>query len=94
MLMETLYNPDKIPSAEPSLERNIVPDNKNTEKFTASPCKPQLNLLCGDIPPLLGLKEFWAISELAKSVFVNFEIRVSRLLLSCYHPAFRTVTLS
>ena len=78
MLMETLYNPDKTPSAEPSLKRNIVPGGKNTEKFTASPWKPQLNPLCGNITPLLGLKEFRLRSTLAKRVLVNFEIVVSR----------------
>ena len=39
--METLYNLDKTPSAEPSLKRNIVPDAKRSENFTSLPRRAQ-----------------------------------------------------
>jgi hypothetical protein len=76
--METLYNPDKTPSAEPSLKRNIVPDAKNIEKFMVLPWRPQLNLLCGSHHPLLRLKEFGVRSAFAKRIFISFEIVISR----------------
>jgi len=64
--METLNNPDKTPSAEPSLKRNIVPDTKNTKKLIVLPWRPQLNMLCGSHHPLLRLKEFGIRSAFAK----------------------------
>ncbi len=76
--METLYNLDKTPSAEPSLKGNIVPDHKNTEKFMALPWRPQLNPLCRSHHPLLRLKEFGVKSVFAKRIFINFEIVISR----------------
>ena len=47
--METLYNRDKIPPAEPSLKGNIVPDAKRTENFTPLPWRTLPDLLCGDL---------------------------------------------
>jgi hypothetical protein len=76
--MGTLNSPNKKPSAEPSLKGNIVPDAKNTEKFMVLPWRPQLNALCGSYHPLLMLKEFGVRSVFAKSIFINFEIVVSR----------------
>ena len=78
MLIETLYNLDKTPSAEPSLKRNIVPDDKNIERFTPFPWEPQLNPLCGNITPSLGLKEFGVTCAFAKRILVNLEIVISR----------------
>ena len=72
--METLNNPDKTSSAEPSLKRKIVPDAKNTEKFVVLPRRPQPNPLCGSNHPLLRLKEFEVKCLLAKRIFINFEI--------------------
>ena len=76
--METLYNLDKTPSAEPSLKGNIVPDHKNTEKFMAIPWKPQLKPLCRNHHPFLGPKEFGVKPVFAKRIFINFEIAISR----------------
>jgi hypothetical protein len=64
--MEILNNPDKTPSAEPSLKRNIVPDAKNTKKLMDPPWRPQLNLLCWSHHPLLRLKEFGIKSAFVK----------------------------
>jgi hypothetical protein len=47
--METLYNLDKTPSAEPSLKRNIVPDAKRSENFTSLPWRAQSDSLCGHL---------------------------------------------
>jgi hypothetical protein len=76
--METLYNCDKTPSAEPSLKGNIVPNAKNTDKFMALPRRLQLKLLCGSHHPLLRLIEFGVKSVFAKNIFINFEIVISR----------------
>jgi len=64
--METLNNPNKTPSAEPSLKRKIVPDAKNTKKLMVLPWGPQLKPLCGSHHPLLMLKEFGIRSAFAK----------------------------
>jgi hypothetical protein len=64
--METLNNPDKTPSAEPSLKRNIVPDAKNIMKLMVLPLRPQLTSFCGSHHPLLRLKEFGIRSAFAK----------------------------
>ena len=45
--METLYNLDKTPSAEPSFKRNIVPNAKRSENFTSLPWRAQPDSLCG-----------------------------------------------
>jgi len=76
--MEALNNPDKTPSAEPSLKRNIVPDAKNIMKLMVLPWRPQLTPFCGSHHPLLRLKEFGIRSAFAKNIFVNFEIVISR----------------
>jgi hypothetical protein len=47
--METLYNLDKTPSAEPSLKRNIVPDAKRSENFTSFLWRAQSDSLCGHL---------------------------------------------
>jgi len=67
--METLNNPDKTPSAEPSLKRNIVPDTKNTKKLMVFPWRPQLKPLCGSYHPLLWLKDFGNRSAFAKKFY-------------------------
>src|SRR4030065_174870 len=48
--METLYNLDKTPSAEPSLKGNIVPDAKRPENFTSLPWRAQSDSLWGHLP--------------------------------------------
>jgi len=75
--METLYNLDKTPPAEPSLKGNIVPDHKNTNKFVVLPWRPQLNSLCRSQHHLLRLKEFGVKSAFAKRIFINLEIVIS-----------------
>ena len=47
--METPYNLDKTPSAEPSLKRNIVPDAKRSENFTSLSWRVQSDSLCGHL---------------------------------------------
>jgi hypothetical protein len=48
--METLYNLDKTPSAEPSLKGNIVPDAKRSENFTSLPGRAQPDSLWRHLP--------------------------------------------
>lgn len=48
--METLYNCNKMPSAEPSLKGNIVPNAKRTENFTSLPWRAQPDSLWGHLP--------------------------------------------
>jgi hypothetical protein len=76
--METLNNPYKTPSAEPSLKGNIVPDAKNTKKLMVLPWRLQLKPLCGGHYLLLSLKEFRVKPVFAKNIFINFEIVISR----------------
>jgi hypothetical protein len=47
--METQYNLDKTPSAEPSLKRNIVPNAKRSEIFTSLLWRAQPDSLCGHL---------------------------------------------
>jgi hypothetical protein len=76
--METLNNPDKTPSAEPSLKGNIVPDAKNTKKLMVLPWRLQLKPLCGSHNLLLSVKEFGVKHVFAKNIFINIEIVISR----------------
>jgi len=48
--METLYNLDKTPPAEPSLIGNIVPDAKRSENFTSLPWRAQPDSLWRHLP--------------------------------------------
>ena len=66
--METPYNLDKTPSAEPSLKRNIVPDAKRTKNFTSLPWGVQPASLCGFLTySLVQLKKGNKFDGLVKS---------------------------
>jgi len=86
--METLNNPDKTPSAEPSLKRNIVPDAKNTETLMVLPWRPQLNSLCRSHHPLLRLKEFGVRSIFAKKFSSTLRLLYPSETFFKHYPAF------
>jgi hypothetical protein len=66
--METLYNLDKTPSAEPSLKGNIVPDAKRSKNFTSLLGRAQSDSLWGHLPYLSVLQKTEIKMVFAKQV--------------------------
>src|SRR4030067_1467339 len=95
--METLYNLDKTPSAEPSLKRNIVPDAKRSENFTSLPWRAQSDSLWGHRPYSSVLQKTEIKMVFAKTGLFPpaFKLLSSRrvnpghsLCFDCSHPPF------
>src|SRR4030043_100017 len=95
--METLYNLDKTPSAEPSLKRNIVPDAKRSENFTSLPWRAQSDSLWGHRPYSSVLQKTEIKMVFAKTGLFPpaFKLLSSRrvnpghsLCFDCWHPPY------
>src|SRR5512136_2194571 len=74
--METLYNCDKTPSAEPSLKGNIVPDAKRTKNFTSLPWRAQPDSLWWHLPYSSVLQKAEAEMVFAKTGLFSSAIQL------------------